>query len=389
MSGNGSGTGTPAWAAGLSASDLWLDFVNNRGQDNGVWTTPAAKITDTHAQSINAPATTGVYSAFAANVLTRTDLGMQTVPTAAQLLTSPRDFTDAAWVAVTCTKAFTATGIDGVANSASTLTASGAAATVLQTVVSAAVSRTFSVFVKRRTGTGTISISQDGVAWTDVTAQINASTYTRVTLTATQLNPVVGFQITTSGDAIDVDVGQLQTGAFATSPIYTTTTVNGNQQVIDLTGRLGTGVAGLVQFNQLVVPSGYAAKILQFNDGSATNRFRISIEGGQYYLGVTSAGASLGNINITPFVAAGVGIKTIAFACSNSYAMARLVNTSAPSSIAPAGFPAGMNSAGLGGDGYSVSNHNYQFTRKLALSFGPQDQTSFDAMYQRAVLAAS
>jgi hypothetical protein len=80
---------------------------------------------------------------------------------ATQLVTptaSIRDMTDASWVKVTMTAAKTATGIDGVSNSATTLTATAGAATILQTLLAAASSRTYSMFMKRRTGTGTVLI---------------------------------------------------------------------------------------------------------------------------------------------------------------------------------------------------------------------------------------
>jgi hypothetical protein len=46
-----------------------------------------------------------------------------------------------------------------------------------------------------------------------------------VQITSTLANPSVGFKISTSGDAIDVDCVQNEAGAEATSPIVTTTAV--------------------------------------------------------------------------------------------------------------------------------------------------------------------
>lgn len=118
----------------------------------------------------------------------------------------------------------TATGLDGIANPATTLTATAADAIILQPITLASAARCASAYVKRRTGTGTISFTQDGGStWTDITAQINSSTWSRVQITATLANPSVGFKISTSGDAIDVDCAQNEAGAVATSPIVTTT----------------------------------------------------------------------------------------------------------------------------------------------------------------------
>jgi hypothetical protein len=60
------------------------------------------------------------------------------------------------------TAALTATGVDGVANTASTLTASAANGTAHQRITSASAARSLSMFVKRRTGTGTVSITHGG-----------------------------------------------------------------------------------------------------------------------------------------------------------------------------------------------------------------------------------
>lgn len=135
-----------------------------------------------------------------------------------------RDLTNAAWVQVTTTIAKTAAGIDGAANSASTLTATGTDSTILQTVTLASSVRVFQPYIKRVTGTGAISITtNNGATWTDVTAQLNSSTYTQVQFSQTVTNPVFGFKLATSGDVIAVDYADNQGGAFASSPISTTT----------------------------------------------------------------------------------------------------------------------------------------------------------------------
>ncbi len=135
-----------------------------------------------------------------------------------------RNLTNAAWAATNITPAKTATGIDNAANSASTLTAAAADATILQTLTLAAAARSFSAYVKRRTGTGSVYITRDGgTNWTDITSSLGAS-WTRVKIeNSSVLNPQVGFKIATSGDAIDVDVCQDEAGAEAWSPIITTT----------------------------------------------------------------------------------------------------------------------------------------------------------------------
>ena len=168
--------------------------------------------------------------------------------------------------------AFT-TGISGSANSATTLTASATDATILQSVTLGSAARCGSVYVKRRTGTGTISFTIDGGAsWTDITPLINSSTYTRVQITATLTNPSVGFKIGTSGDAIDVDCVQLESGSLATSPIVTTTvavTRNADSLTYQTSGNFSDTV-GTAYVE--VMPLSYSGGAI----GSATNGLLLS-----------------------------------------------------------------------------------------------------------------
>lgn len=141
-------------------------------------------------------------------------------PAATNLALQSNDFTNASWTKSNMTTALTATGPDGVANSASTLTATAANATALQAITSASSSRLTSVYIKRRTGSGNIDLTQDnGTTWTTQTV---TSSWTRVALSAvTSTNPTVGIRIVTSGDAVDVWCFQHETGTVATSPIIT------------------------------------------------------------------------------------------------------------------------------------------------------------------------
>lgn len=128
------------------------------------------------------------------------------------------------WVATNMTAAQDQVGLDGVANSASSLTATATNATIAQAITLASASRAQSVWIKRLAGSGAVSMSMDG-----------GSTYTALTLTTrwaqlsiplqTLANPTVQFKLATSGDAVAVDVVQNEAGVngVATSPILTTT----------------------------------------------------------------------------------------------------------------------------------------------------------------------
>src|SRR5690349_9593952 len=132
-----------------------------------------------------------------------------------------RDLTNAAWTKTSMTTAKTATGIDGTANSATTLTASAGNATVLQAITRASATRITGAYIKRRTGSGTINMTQDGgTTWTVVTA---TAAWTRVSIpSATVTNPSIGFRIVTSADAIDVDYIQHEELPYLTSAMLTT-----------------------------------------------------------------------------------------------------------------------------------------------------------------------
>lgn len=129
------------------------------------------------------------------------------------------------WVESNVTAADNATGIDGVANSASTLTAGANDGTILQTRTIASAAKTFSAFVRRKTGTGAVYITLDNdTTRTEITSSLNTATYTRVSATQTLANPVFGFKLAVDTDAIEVDMVMLENSAsFASTPIPTTT----------------------------------------------------------------------------------------------------------------------------------------------------------------------
>lgn len=155
------------------------------------------------------------------------------------------DLTNAAWTKTNMTTSKTATGPDGQANSATIITATAGNATVLQSITSASAARATAAWVKRRTGSGTIQMTQNGgTLWTTVTV---TSGWTKVSIpSATVTNPSVGFRVVSSGDAIDVAYVQCETGAYPTSSIATTTT----SQTRSVDGAVMTGTGFSDWFNQ-------------------------------------------------------------------------------------------------------------------------------------------
>jgi len=170
------------------------------------------------------------------NPTTGESLGLLVEEQRTNLLLHSRTLTNVAWVATNITPAKDETGADGVGNSASSITATAADGTILQTVTSASAARATTAYVRRITGSGAIEMTQNGgTTWTAITV---TSSWSRVSIpSATVTNPSVGFRIATSGDAIAVDYVQCETGTFVTSAIETTTAaVTRSADVVSITG---------------------------------------------------------------------------------------------------------------------------------------------------------
>lgn len=206
------------------------------------------------------------------NILPRVLKGYLTEGAAINSLLYSRDLTNAAWVKSNMSTALTSTGIDGQTNTATRLTATADDGTCLQTIIKSAASRSFSAYVKRITGTGTISITRDnGTTWTDITNNLLKTAYARVYIEDTSVvDPTCGFKITTNTDAIDVDYCQDEAGAVASNPIPTTTVaVTRNQDFLSylMAGNISpTSSTALVDFsynerNNVLVLSEYCLSL--------------------------------------------------------------------------------------------------------------------------------
>jgi hypothetical protein len=116
------------------------------------------------------------------------------------------------------------TGFDEEANGASSLLATAANATALQTFTVASAEFVASCDVKRLTGTGTIEFTVDGgVTWVDITSNLSTDQWYRAEATDTLANPEYGFRIVTDTDKIAVDFSGIELGSVASSRIPTTT----------------------------------------------------------------------------------------------------------------------------------------------------------------------
>lgn len=145
----------------------------------------------------------------------------------ANRITQSSTFADASW---------TKTGItvtDGVAAPADALRPTATCSVLAATAANATLTFAFtdatagiyyaSIFVRRKTGTGAINLrANTGNAYTDITASVRSTGWTRVTVYSTSLtNPTFDLQITTAGDELWVFQADLCKSGRVTTPIPT------------------------------------------------------------------------------------------------------------------------------------------------------------------------
>jgi hypothetical protein len=184
-----------------------------------------------------------------------------------------RDATQTQWVKTNVTAAKDQTGIDGVANAASSLTATANDGTCIQTITLASGSRTGSVYLKRITGVGNIQVTLDGSTYS--TVELSDTEWYRIVLSGSVTNPTVGIRIAVSGDAVAMDYGQVEDGLFVTSPILTTTaTVTRARDNIDAIDNLGTYInrtGGTIVANARYLGLTTSAGLFQLSAAGSTN----------------------------------------------------------------------------------------------------------------------
>jgi len=222
-----------------------------------------------------------------------------------------RDLTQSAWTKTNATASLNQTGIDGVASSASSLTATAANATVLQTVTQSAASSVFSVYLMRLTGSGTIQLTQDnGTTWTTVT--INSSWQRYQIPAQSTANPTFGIKIVTSGDAVAWDSAQFEAGTLVTSPILTTSAaVTRALDVATVTSipwfNATAGTFAIEAIIKTTAPSNNLSSA-DFNDGSINNRIGLyTTPSGTADAVITIAGTS----NLSAAVLGGPAVNTV------------------------------------------------------------------------------
>lgn len=140
---------------------------------------------------------------------------IQTTPQSRNLLTFTEEFDNAAWVKSSATVAANSVAAPDGTMTADTLTASGANGTALQTFTASAVPYTFSVWLRRLTGTGNVQLTVDGTTYATVTLTTAWARF-ETTLTPSAGSRTAGVRIVTSGDAVYAWGAQLELGSTAT-----------------------------------------------------------------------------------------------------------------------------------------------------------------------------
>lgn len=361
-----------AWSFPFSSLDL--DFQRGRATLRGRQLALTSAIAVSNASGGYVQWSDGHLTSIGANLPRISDLGLLIEQGSTNLALHSNDFTNASWTKTTMTAALDQVGPDNVANSASSLLATGTNATALQSVTHASSADVASFWIKRITGTGTISITLDGGStYTDVTSQINSSGYTLVQKTQTVTNPSLGIKLGTNTDKIAVWCGQLEVGAFATSPIVTTTTsVARNADSVTLTstaqGAFSTTfpLSAYVKASSSAVTTGASATLFAWSDGTNNNRERM-LYGTSNNVGAETAVSGTPNTATTANTAAQGA--TFAAACTlNTNDGAVALNGGTVGAQATMAQPSGLNTFQLGqlnGSGFLNS-----YLKRLALFSG-------------------
>lgn len=225
-----------------------------------------------------------------------------------------RDLSSASWTATSISCVKDATGVDGVSSSASTCTASGSNGKAQQALSATSGAYVVSAFIKRVTGSGTVELTADGTTFTalsssncrktsDFSAAAPSSSYwVRCAVaqgSVTAFSPAV--RLATSGDAVAVDLFQLEAGGMASSPITTTS----------------TSAARATEVGSLAVPAAFSNTLgcarmgvmPLYTGAPPTTYFRALSRGNNtgYFLGLAQTGDNWGAYDSAnlPSVAAG------------------------------------------------------------------------------------
>jgi hypothetical protein len=253
-----------------------------------------------------------------------------------------RDATQTEWVKTNITAAKDQTGIDGVANAASSLTATDDNGTCIQTITLAAGNRTGSVYLKRLTGAGLIQVTLDGSTYS--TVELSDTEWYRIVLSGSVTNPTVGIKIAVDGDAVAMDYGQVEDGLSVSTPILTTTSTA--TRAVDSATRFiddGLNVNGMTAYAEFVTTG-----LLQTTTNSIVVGFGSAVNNNPQASVISYRNDNFATGHNPRNIDASIGVKntvsvTFAFASGNSY----YIFEGATNGETPSDLRAGLNSSNL------------------------------------------
>lgn len=268
----GGGTAISAAPWAFQQSNLDLDFQGNQAAINaGPAGLATSQITVTRAGNTGwVQNLAGIWTLVNADLPRISNKGIVFEEARTNTVLQCRDMTNAAWTKSNMTTALTATGIDGIANSATILTASAGNATVLQSITLGSAAFTGSFWLQRLAGSGNVDITVDnGTTWT---TQTLTTTWTQFQRTQTLANPTIGIRIVTGGDSIAADFGQGEAGSYATSPIQTAgVTVTRAADIVTFTSQNALVLASASMFFQTFGNEGITTGARFLSTGGGTH----------------------------------------------------------------------------------------------------------------------
>jgi hypothetical protein len=155
-------------------------------------------------QACFVPTKAGGVVAAPSSGIRRSDAGIWLYPSVSILGLWGADLSNAVWTKTGVTAVKNQVGVDGAANTASSITATAANGIVKQAITSTVADRVMSAYVKRLSGTGTLEFSVDNEATWTVVPVTNGWTRPFIVQLAVT-NPSISFRIATSGDSFAVD----------------------------------------------------------------------------------------------------------------------------------------------------------------------------------------
>ena len=348
------------------------DFVAWKCALNGTYIAPEQALSLTRTTSGFAPWGDGHWSSFPSGVMRHTDFGLLVEPGATNLALRSRDLTQSAWTCTNVTAARNATGFDNNANGASTLTATAANGTCLQSITHANSAFTLSFFAQCVNCTGGVSATLDNTTYTSLSSSNcgvwpaqtgtapGTAKFVRCTLGQTVTNPNIGFKIVSNGSGIIVDEVQLEATGYGTSPITTTTvSAQRNSDGIQATAPIAAWIVShpwptTFFINTMLETSGVGTPVMMsLSDSTSNNRCETFLNG-TLHLSMVATAAGTQIMNIAGSIVA-VGTPFTSATLCNTADYAASYNGGTVSTNTTAGALPAVTTLGIGSRGSNAA----------------------------------